>query len=141
VLGPQIEQAGATIEIGDLPVVTADRARLGQVFQNLIANAVKFRRAELAVVVGVSATRDGPRTWRFEVTDNGIGIEERYRARIFRMFQRLHTTDVFPGTGIGLAVAERIVERHGGAIGVEASATGGSKFWFTLPEQAVDGGR
>jgi signal transduction histidine kinase len=133
----QIEDAGATVTVADLPVVPADRTQLGQVLQNLISNAIKFRRPDVPSKVGISATRQGE-YWRIEIADNGIGIDEAYRDRIFRMFQRLHPADAFPGTGIGLAISERIVTRHGGSIGVESNPAGGSTFWLTIPQVPVE---
>ena len=127
-----IREAGATVEVGALPTVMADAAQLGQVFSNLVGNAIKYRREGVPPVVRVSAEREG-RSWRFSVADNGIGIEAEYFDRIFVIFQRLHTRDEYPGTGIGLAVVRRIVERHGGRTRVESSPGEGSTFSFTLP--------
>jgi signal transduction histidine kinase len=103
------------------------------VFQNLISNAVKFRRADRPVIVRLSAVRDGDR-WRIEVADNGIGIDEAYRDRIFRMFQRLHPVENYPGTGIGLSISERIVDRHGGKLDITGNPDGGATFRFTIPD-------
>jgi PAS domain S-box-containing protein len=133
-LAAQLEEAGGAVRWADLPVVTGDRAQLTRVFQNLISNAIKFRRSDVPVVVEVSAAHEPEGQWRFLVSDNGIGIEEQYRNRIFQMFQRLHTSDVYSGSGIGLAVAERIIDRHGGTIGMISNPGGGSTFWFTLPD-------
>jgi PAS domain S-box-containing protein len=130
------EDAGAEIVHGELPSVRGDRAQLTRVVQNLLSNAVKFRRPDSPVRVEVSARRmeDGD-GWRVEVADDGIGIEEQYRERIFRMFQRLHTADQHPGTGIGLSISERIVDQHGGRMGMDANDLGGSTFWFSLPDR------
>jgi light-regulated signal transduction histidine kinase (bacteriophytochrome) len=128
----QIEEAGARVTVAELPVVRADEVQLARVVQSLISNAVTFRRPDVPSEVGVSATREGG-YWRVEVADNGIGIEEAHRERIFRMFQRLHPADAFPGAGIGLAISERIVTSQGGTLGVESNPTGGSTFWFTVP--------
>ena len=134
-LGEQIAETGAVVRHEDLPTVRGDRAQLERVLQNLVSNALKFRRPDAPVQIEVSARRlDGDDGWRIEVADDGIGIEEQYRERIFRMFQRLHTSDQHPGTGIGLSVSERIVEQHGGRMGTEANPWGGSTFWFTLPD-------
>jgi PAS domain S-box-containing protein len=133
----QIEDAGATVTVADLPVILADKTQLGQVVQNLISNAIKFRRPDVPSKVGISATKQGD-YWKIEIADNGIGIDEAYRDRIFRMFQRLHPADAFPGTGIGLAISERIVNRHGGSIGVEGNSAGGSTFWLTVPQTPVE---
>jgi light-regulated signal transduction histidine kinase (bacteriophytochrome) len=131
-LDTPIHEAGAMVEVGALPMVMADAAQLGQVFSNLVGNAIKYRREGVPPVVRVSAEREG-RSWRFSVADNGIGIEAEYFDRIFVIFQRLHTRDEYPGTGIGLAVVRRIVERHGGRTRVESTPGEGSTFSFTLP--------
>ena len=110
----------------------ADRGQLAQVFANLIGNALKYRCPETPLEVRVSADREGS-FWRFAVRDNGIGIEPEYFDRIFVIFQRLHTKDAYPGTGIGLAVVQKIVERHGGAVWVESRPGEGSTFYFTMP--------
>jgi light-regulated signal transduction histidine kinase (bacteriophytochrome) len=126
-----IDGSRAVVTRDDLPTVDADAVQLGEVFQNLIANALKFRGAE-DPRVRVSAERDG-NTWRFAVRDNGIGIEPRHAERIFVIFQRLHARADYPGTGIGLAICKRIVERHGGKIWVDSRPGAGSTFSFTLP--------
>jgi len=122
----------AEIHVGELPTVEGDRQQLGQLFQNLIGNAVKFVPDDRVPAIEVTAERDG-QLWRFDVTDNGIGLEPAHAERIFRMFQRLHTRDEYPGTGIGLAIAKKVVERHGGTIWASPRAEGGSRFSFTLP--------
>ena len=126
-----IREAGATVEVGDLPTVMADAAQLAQVFTNLVGNALKYRRPDVPPEVRISAERAG-RFWRFAVADNGIGIEAEYFDRIFVIFQRLHTREEYEGTGIGLAVVRKIVERHGGRIWVESTPGEGSTFFFTL---------
>ncbi len=123
---------GATVTHDDLPRVVADPTQLRQVFQNLIANGLKFHKPGQSPVVHISGMRDG-RTFRFTVRDNGIGIEAQYVERIFTLFQRLHTREEHPGTGIGLAICKRIVERHGGEINVDSSPGSGACFSFTLP--------
>jgi light-regulated signal transduction histidine kinase (bacteriophytochrome) len=127
-----IREAGATVTVEDLPTVMADGAQLAQVFTNLIGNALKYRRPDVPPEVRISAERRG-KFWRLAVQDNGIGIEAEYFERIFVIFQRLHTREEYEGTGIGLAVVRRIVERHGGRIGVESTPGEGSTFFFTLP--------
>ena len=117
----------------ELPTVTVDAGQLRQLFAALIDNALKFRRTE-PPCIAIAARRRG-RAWHFEVQDNGIGIDRRYADKIFGVFQRLHTRDEYPGTGIGLAVCKRIVERHGGRIWVESEFDQGSTFYFTIPQK------
>jgi PAS domain S-box-containing protein len=131
VLQRSITETGATVTRDPMPVVMCDPTQIGQVFQNLIANAVKFRR-DVPVTVRVSA-RETDNEWVFSVTDNGIGIEAQYFDRVFVIFQRLEPRADFPGTGIGLAVSKRIIERHCGRIWVESEPGIGSTFHFTLP--------
>ncbi|MDD1677712.1 MAG: PAS domain S-box protein [Methanomicrobiales archaeon] len=126
-----IQESNATIETGSLPMVNVDPNQLGLVFQNLIANAIKFRRDE-PPYIHISAEKSGF-MWKFAVRDNGIGIDPAFHERIFEIFQRLHTRDKYPGTGVGLAIAKRIIERHGGNIWVESEMGRGSTFFFTLP--------
>jgi signal transduction histidine kinase len=116
-----------------MPKVMADRTQLTQLWQNLVGNAIKFCSTG-APRVRVEVRREGP-MWRFAVIDNGIGIAPEYRERVFGIFQRLHGQRDFEGTGIGLAICKRIVQRHGGQIGVDAAPGGGSEFWFTLPAE------
>ena len=127
-----IREAGGAVMVDSLPRVMADAAQLEQVFVNLIGNAIKYRRPEVPPAITVSAERHGD-WWEFAVADNGIGIEAEYFNRIFEMFRRLHTHDEYEGTGIGLAIVKRIVERHGGTIRVESTPGEGSTFFFTLP--------
>lgn len=131
-LRKSVQQSGAVITRDELPEVTADESQLTQLFQNLIANAIKFRRKDVNPQIRVSVEQKG-NEWVFCVRDNGIGIESRFSERIFTIFQRLHTREEYPGTGVGLAICRRIVERHGGRIWVEAKPGEGSSFYFTLP--------
>jgi signal transduction histidine kinase len=131
-LSVAIKESGAEVTHDVLPTLTVDPTQLLQLFQNLISNAIKFRGKE-PPKVHVSAARDGA-AWRFSVKDNGIGIEPQYFERIFRIFQRLHTRREYEGNGIGLAVCKKIVERHGGRIGLESALGRGSTFSFTIPD-------
>jgi len=125
-----IVDSGAVITHDTLPVMMADDTQLGQLFQNLIRNAIKFR-GEKPPRVHVSSERN-KNGWKISVQDNGIGISPEHRERVFLIFQRLHTTAEYPGTGIGLAICKKIVERHGGRIWIETPPEGGSIFSFTL---------
>jgi PAS domain S-box-containing protein len=131
-LGPRIAESAATVAHDALPTVAADVVQIGQLLQNLIGNALKFHRPGVPPHVHVGARREGG-AWVFRVADNGIGIEPEFRDRIFEIFQRLHSRDEYPGTGIGLAICRKIVERHGGRIWVESEPGGGTAFCFTLP--------
>ncbi len=131
-LSAAIQESGAVVTHDPLPVIDADAAQLRQLFVNLIGNAIKFR-GQRRPEIHVSARRD-PAAWAFEVRDNGIGIEPRYHERIFEMFQRLHTREEYPGTGIGLAICRKIVERHGGRMSVESELGKGTKFCFMLAD-------
>jgi light-regulated signal transduction histidine kinase (bacteriophytochrome) len=126
-----IEESGAVVTHDPLPMVMADDLQLGQVFQNLIGNAIKFRGEE-PPRVHVSAQQEGDE-WVFSVRDNGIGIDPEYADCIFEIFQRLHTWEEYPGAGIGLATCKKIMERHGGRIWVESQPREGSTFYFTIP--------
>jgi signal transduction histidine kinase len=130
-----IEEVGAKISYNGVPVLRADASQLAQLFQNLIGNAIKFR-SNRPPEIEIHSEREGEE-WHFAVKDNGIGIEERYYDRIFQIFQRLHSREEYPGTGIGLAVCKRIVERHGGRIWVESEPGVGSEFHFILPEKGI----
>ncbi len=132
ILAGAIEEARAEIEVGELPVVLADRGNLCRVFQNLIGNAVKFAGERTPKVV-IEAEPETGGMWRFSVRDNGIGMNPDHTQRIFEPFQRLHGEEDYPGTGIGLAVCERIVDQHGGRIWVTSAPGEGSTFYLTLP--------
>jgi PAS domain S-box-containing protein len=127
-----ITEADARITVGPLPVVAGDSTHLGEVFQNLISNAIRFANGETPRI-HISAERE-PRAWCFSVEDNGIGIEPHHRQRIFDLFRRLHSRQDYPGTGIGLTICKKIVERQGGGIWVEEAPEGGSIFRFTVPD-------
>lgn len=131
-LGLAIEQSGAQITSDPLPMVMADRSQLGQVFQNLIANAIKFHSDQTPQIHVSAKEKEGQ--WVFSVQDNGIGIEPEYFERIFIMFQRLHGKNEYKGTGIGLAVCKRIIDRHGGKIWLESTKSKGSTFYFSLSD-------
>jgi two-component system, chemotaxis family, sensor kinase Cph1 len=133
-LKPAILARGTHVTRGALPQVRADRGQLVQVFQNLVGNAIKFGTTD-EPWTHVSAERKGGE-WIFSVQDNGIGIDPQHQKRIFDVFQRLHPRDAYPGTGIGLSVAKKIVERHGGRIWVESQPGVGSIFHFSLPALA-----
>ena len=133
-LATAIRESGAVITHDPLPSLVADPTQMAQLFQNLIGNALKFCK-ERSPEIHVGAQR-GKEGWTLSVRDNGIGIEPQYRERIFVIFQRLHTRAEYPGTGIGLAICHRIVERHSGRIWVESEPGKGSTFYFTIPQNA-----
>jgi PAS domain S-box-containing protein len=132
-----ITDTGAKVTHGPLPKASADDVQMVQVFQNLIGNAIKFRRPGVFPEVRVEANERGP-DWEFAVRDNGIGIDLRHAERIFAIFQRLHRRQEYPGTGVGLAICKKIVERHGGRIWVESAPESGCIFLFTLPRPAQE---
>ncbi|MGA2223446.1 MAG: ATP-binding protein [Syntrophobacteraceae bacterium] len=141
-----IEQSGARIEVGDLPTIEADPIQMRQLFQNIIINSMKFRGEENPVIKIYakpgSACREGDdhpegKTYQVFVEDNGIGFDEQYLDRIFTLFQRLHGRSAYEGTGMGLAVCRRIVERHKGCITAISSPGNGATFIITLPEKQL----
>jgi light-regulated signal transduction histidine kinase (bacteriophytochrome) len=125
-----IEKAGATIEIGHLPLAMGKKLQLMQLFQNLISNALKYRSRKPPVIK--ISWRETPEHLEFRVADNGIGIDPKHREKIFVIFQRLHNKNEYSGTGIGLAICKKIIERHGGKMWVESAEEQGSVFCFTL---------
>ncbi|MEV4368469.1 ATP-binding protein [Nonomuraea sp. NPDC049637] len=136
-LSATIEDTGATVTRESLPVVEGNRMQLTQLFQNLVENAVKFR-SEAPPRVRLTAERKGD-MWEFTCSDNGIGVDPKYADRIFLIFQRLHPRDVYPGTGIGLALCRKIVEYHGGQLWLDPEPAGqGTTFRWTLPAAGGD---
>jgi light-regulated signal transduction histidine kinase (bacteriophytochrome) len=131
-LGPQLRARAVQVDVSELPVVHAEKAMLRQIFQNLISNAIKFGDPDHPAI-RIAATRvlGG---WRFDVQDNGAGIESRYAERVFEMFQRLHGRDV-PGSGMGLAIVKRLTERLGGRVWVNTAQPAGSIFSVTIPDR------
>lgn len=128
-LSHAIEETGADIHVGALPVVLSEEIELEQVFQNLISNAIKFRNGRPPRIEISAQPREA--LWEFTIKDNGIGIEARHGSRIFQMFQRLHERGKYDGSGIGLAIVKKIVERHGGTIWFDSTSGEGTNFHFT----------
>jgi two-component system sensor kinase FixL len=126
-----IQEAHATVQVTGLPVIPGDQAHLRQAFQNLISNAIKYRR-EIPLTLSIGAVRDGE-TWLFTVSDNGIGFEQKYAEQVFRMFQRLVSRGQYEGTGIGLAIVAKVVDNHGGRIWAQSQPGVGTTFFFSLP--------
>jgi light-regulated signal transduction histidine kinase (bacteriophytochrome) len=133
-LAEAIRESHATVTYDSLPEVYMGEAHLQLIFQNLIGNALKYRGQD-APRIHVSACRQGA-VWRFSVQDNGIGIDPRYKEKIFGIFKRLHHDESYAGTGIGLAICQRLVERYGGRIWVESEVGKGATFFFTAPQHA-----
>jgi light-regulated signal transduction histidine kinase (bacteriophytochrome) len=131
-----IKQNKAAISHDHLPELMVDSTQLAQVFQNLIANGIKYH-SEKPPKIHISAEKKASE-WLFSVQDNGIGIDPQYSEKIFEVFKRLHKKEEYPGTGIGLAICKKIVERHGGCIWVESELGKGSTFYFTLPINPVE---
>ena len=134
-----IQAANAAVTSDPLPTLPVDESQMVQLFQNLIANALKFHSERPPQIHIGARPEDG--SWVLCVRDNGIGMEAQYFERIFQVFQRLHTRKKYPGTGVGLAVCKKIVERHGGKIWVESQPGEGSTFYFSLPKVANVGQR
>lgn len=131
-LNAAIEEAGAEIIVGDLPAVRMRGSHLQQLFQNLVGNALKYRRVGYPPRISIASSSAGE-FWLFSIADNGIGIAPEHREKIFGIFQRLHTNGQYSGTGMGLAICQRIVERYRGRIWVESEPGEGSRFLFTIP--------
>ena len=130
-----IAESGAVVTSDPLPTVVAEEVLLMQLFQNLISNSIKYRSKETPKI-HISAERDGE-GWRFAVRDNGIGIDQQDAGRVFGMFKRLHGSEI-PGTGIGLAICKKVVERQGGRIWLESDPGRGATFKFTIPSRRAD---
>ena len=137
-LAAAVQESGVIVTRGSLPMLRADHSQLVQLFQNLIGNAIKFRR-EQAPMMNISAERNGDQ-WEIAVADNGIGIASEYQDQIFAIFQRLHTREEYAGNGVGLAICKKIVEQRGGHIWVDSSPGQGSTFRLTLPAIPADEG-
>jgi light-regulated signal transduction histidine kinase (bacteriophytochrome) len=147
-----LEETGAAVTVGDLPTLQADPVQMRQLFQNLLGNALKFRREGVQPVLAITADvlvpespdipehESGRRYCQILVTDNGIGFEEKFTERVFDVFQRLHSREEYPGTGIGLAICRKIVDRHGGTLTARSTAGEGSTFILTLPLGHPNGG-
>jgi len=134
----RIQDANGRVEIGSLPVILGDRGQMAQLFQNLIGNGLKFRKPGENPLVKVQSRLQmlpsGAAGWQISVEDNGIGFDEKYRDRIFQIFQRLHGRNEYEGTGIGLAICRKIVDRHNGSITANSAAGQGAQFIITMPQ-------
>jgi light-regulated signal transduction histidine kinase (bacteriophytochrome) len=150
-LDERLRQSGGRVEIGELPTLSADPLQMRQLFLNLLSNALKFHRPSVPPVVAVSARLEEPSAsaenghrgpqWEISFHDNGVGFDQVYAERIFDLFQRLHSREEYEGTGMGLAICKKIVERHGGSIAAQSSPDAGARFVVTLPVgQAGTGG-
>lgn len=142
-LSTQVAETGATVDVGSLPTVRGNQRELSQLFQNLLSNGLKFRGTAAPRILVTSQPDEHEESagarWEVSVADNGIGIAPRHAERIFKMFQRLHMRDLYPGTGIGLPICKKVVEHHDGRIWVEPNPGGGTVFKFTLPTVESDG--
>ncbi|NNE44118.1 MAG: hypothetical protein HKN12_07905 [Gemmatimonadetes bacterium] len=132
-----LTESGVVVHIEELPTVRGDQIQFVQLFQNLVSNAIKYRSEAADPEVRISAREDAGH-WRIAVRDNGIGIKQEYQERVFEIFRRVGSRTAHPGTGIGLAICRKVVERHGGKIGVVSEHGAGSEFWFTLPDASVN---
>jgi len=137
-LQPEREATHAAVTSDLLPAIIAEPTQLGQVFQNLIGNAIKYRRDEVAPQIHIAASEEGE-DWIFCLSDNGIGVPETSRDRIFKIFTRLHANQKYPGTGIGLSICKKIIESYGGKIWVESEVGVGSQFYFSIPKNPHSG--
>ena len=133
-LGASVNDSGAMIHFENMPELMADPSQMVQLFQNLIGNAIKFRKKDEPPVIKISAGKNNS-TWLFSVEDNGIGIDQQYSEKVFVIFKKLYSSEKYEGTGIGLAIAKKIVERHGGKIWFESEPGKGTTFYFTLNPQ------
>lgn len=143
-LDASIKESNAEITYDKLPTVIGDEIQLQRVFQNMISNAIRFRKCEEPLKIHISASTDKENNeYIFSMSDNGIGIEKQYLERIFVIFQRLHTREVYKGTGIGLSIVKKVIERHGGHVWIESKYGEGSTFYFTIPfkPSKIGGGR
>jgi signal transduction histidine kinase len=142
-LATAVGESGAVLERppGGLPTVKGDPTLLAMLWQNLVGNAIKFRREDVTPRLGIEChpvAGDGAPMWSIAVSDNGIGIAPEFSEKVFVIFQRLHGRDAYSGTGIGLALCKKIVEQHGGTIVIDNAHTGGTRFVFTLPARPGD---
>ncbi len=135
-LKPLIQESNALITNDPLPVIIADEAQLVHLFQNLISNAIKFKRKGKNPKIHISGETH-QQEWLFSIQDNGIGIDQKYFDRIFIIFQRLHKRESYGGTGIGLAICKKIIQRHGGRIWVKSKPGKGSTFYFSIPRKKL----
>ncbi len=133
-----ILQNHGRVEVNQMPTLDADKVQMQQLFQNLIANAIKFHKKEESPIVIITSQQNGHGYWEISVEDNGIGFDEKCIDRIYKLFQRLHGRHEYDGTGIGLAICKKIVDLHGGTIDVKSSPRQGSTFIVTLPEKQTN---
>jgi light-regulated signal transduction histidine kinase (bacteriophytochrome) len=136
VLASAVKDCGASITRTVLPRIRFHEFQLEQIFQNLIGNSIRYRSSDPLCIHVAAEKRDND--WLFSVRDNGIGIDPQYKEQVFEIFQRLHSAAAYPGTGMGLAICKRIVERTGGSIWVESRLGGGSTFFFTVPRGQIE---